>query len=238
MISLNLSSVFLLNIFDLMEPVYSYFLCCLGAIISGVVVGKEREKAQKAAGLRTFAMVALGACVYSLISRLLMDQEGYLDTARIPAQVVSGVGFLGAGAVFRSGRFINGLTTAAGIWATAAVGLVFGLGYVVFGLSITFMIFLLLWIHSFFERRTLYTQTWSTYEIHVDARDGKGPIFLREIIWEWGHEFQSHKPTPEEAGKEVWRVKLSPLHRRHQRFLSELARQVYVMKMVELKDEN
>jgi putative Mg2+ transporter-C (MgtC) family protein len=95
------------------------------------VVGKEREKAQKAAGQRTFAMVALGSSVFTITSRLVMGEGFFTDGARIPAQIVTGVGFLGAGAVFREGRIVSGLTTAAGIWSTAAVGLVFGLGFLV-----------------------------------------------------------------------------------------------------------
>ncbi len=77
---------------------------------------------------------------------------GLVDGARIPAQIVSGVGFLGAGAVFRSGRIVTGLTTAAGIWSTAAVGLVFGLGFFTFGLSVTLMIYVLLSFQSILEQ--------------------------------------------------------------------------------------
>lgn len=226
-----LNKLFLFNLFDHMSPVYSYFLCCMGAIFAGTVVGKEREKAQKAAGLRTFAMVALGSCVFTLTARLVINQHIFIDGARIPAQIVSGVGFLGAGAVFRSGRIVSGLTTAAGIWATAAVGLVFGMGFFTFGLSITFMIYVLLWIHSFMDRRTLYAHVWDNYLIHVDAVDGKGPILIDEIVRDWGHKVEVIVPASETEKVEVWKIKLSPIHRPHQRFLSDLALQSYVLKL-------
>jgi putative Mg2+ transporter-C (MgtC) family protein len=226
-----LNRIFLINLFEYMDPVYSYFLCSLGAIFAGTVVGKEREKAQKAAGLRTFAMVALGSCVFTLTARLVLHQHVFLDGARIPAQIVSGVGFLGAGAVFRSGRIVSGLTTAAGIWATAAVGLVFGLGFFMFGLSITFMIFVLLWIHSYMDKRNLDARLSINYFIHVDALDGKGAILVGEIVRDWGHRVDIETSPSLGPNIEVWKIKLSPLHRPHQRFLSELAVQPYVIKL-------
>lgn len=220
----------MLNVFDQLPHVYSYSLCCIGAIFSGIVIGKEREKSQKAAGLRTFAMVALGACVFTLSSRLFLEQTIFVDGSRIPAQIVSGVGFLGAGAVFRSGRFVSGLTTAAGIWATAAVGLVFGMGYITFGLSITFMIFMLLSFHSLMESKDLFAEGWIDYLIYIDAANGKGPILINEIVREWGHEFEK-QDNSEDTSREIWKVKLSPLHRPHQRFLNDLAHQSYVSKI-------
>ncbi|WPU64360.1 MgtC/SapB family protein [Peredibacter starrii] len=224
-----LNDFFLYNLFDHIPLVFSYFFSCLGAIFSGIVVGKEREKAQKAAGLRTFAMVAMGACVFTLTSRLFDHQQMMMDGARIPAQIVTGVGFLGAGAVFRSGRVINGLTTAAGIWATAAVGMVFGLGYFVFGLSVTFLIFVLLWIPTYLDKKTLFEHEWVYYMIHVDNLDGKGPILVREIIMDWGHKVEVMQDQQDVV--QLWRIQLSTRHRPHQRFLSELATQRYVKKI-------
>lgn len=220
-----------MNLFKFMPPVYSYFLCCMGAIFAGTVVGKEREKAQKAAGLRTFAMVSLGACVFTLTSRLLYNSEGLFDNARIPAQIVSGVGFLGAGAVFRSGKIVSGLTTAAGIWATAAVGLVFGLGYFIFGLSVTFMIYLLLWAHSFVDKKNLDSLARTSYQIHVDATDGKGPILVKEILRDWGHEVHLLEDPNYPASVQVWQLNLCSTHRPHQRFLSELASHPFVVRI-------
>jgi uncharacterized membrane protein YhiD involved in acid resistance len=226
----TIDEIFLLNLFETFPPVFSYLLCCIGAIFAGTVVGKEREKAQKAAGLRTFAMVALGSCIFTLTSRLVINEGFFTDGARIPAQIVSGVGFLGAGAVFRSGRVVTGLTTAAGIWAVAAVGLVFGLGYFVFGICITFMIFLLLWGHSFFDGRSLNNSKWVDYLIHVDATDGKGIILIEELIKEWGHQLETVE-TNEADGDVVWKVHLSTTFRPHQRFLSVLARQTYITRL-------
>ena len=225
-----LNDIFLLNLFTILPPVFSYLLCCIGAIFAGTVVGKEREKAQKAAGLRTFAMVALGSCVFTLTTRLVLGEGFYTDGARIPAQIVSGVGFLGAGAVFRSGRIVSGLTTAAGIWATAAVGVVFGLGFFAFGVCVTFMIFILLWAHSFMDRRHQVDAPIYTYHVHVDAQDGKGLILVEEVVREWGHVVKEIE-TPDRS-KVIWELNLTTTQRAHQRFLAELAANNYVTKLV------
>lgn len=100
------------------------------ALLSGLV-GFEREAAQKAAGLRTHMLVGLGAGLFGILSI-----EGFVtpgdptitDTSRIAAQVVTGIGFLGAGAIFREGPLVRGLTTAAGLWTVAAIGLAAGAG--------------------------------------------------------------------------------------------------------------
>ncbi|MBI5157321.1 MAG: MgtC/SapB family protein [Acidimicrobiia bacterium] len=94
------------------------------AALSGVI-GFEREVAQKAAGLRTHMLVGLGAGLFTLLGI-----NGFVgsDPARVAAQVVAGVGFLGAGAIFRHGATVRGLTTAAGLWTAAAVGMAAGLG--------------------------------------------------------------------------------------------------------------
>ncbi|MFP5386710.1 MAG: MgtC/SapB family protein [Bacteriovoracia bacterium] len=227
-----LNEIFLFNLFDSVPPILSYLLCCVGAIFAGTVVGKEREKAQKAAGLRTFAMVALGSCVFTITSRLVMNEGFFTDGARIPAQIVSGVGFLGAGAVFREGRIISGLTTAAGIWATAAVGLVFGLGFFTFGICITFMIFILFWVHSFLDKKMMDEIKWVNYHIHIDAHDGKGLILVEDIIRDWGHDLEPVEITDHVSNVVVWNVKPSSRFRSHQRFLSELAVQPYVLRLM------
>ena len=96
----------------------------LAAVCSGLI-GYERESARKAAGLRTFTLVGVGAAVFSIVS--IIGFEGP-DQSRIAAQIVTGVGFLGAGAIFRDGVFVSGLTTAAGLWVVASIGMAAGSG--------------------------------------------------------------------------------------------------------------
>jgi putative Mg2+ transporter-C (MgtC) family protein len=92
----------------------------------GAVVGFEREHAEKPAGMRTLGLVSLGAAAFTLAS--IYGFLGPADPSRIAAQVVTGVGFLGAGTILREGLTVRGLTTAASIWAIAAVGVAVGAG--------------------------------------------------------------------------------------------------------------
>ena len=103
---------------------------CLATIMGGFI-GIERFKQGRAAGMRTHILVALGATLSSMIGLFLYLEMGMSnDPTRIAAQVVSGIGFLGMGTILVKGRFqITGLTTAAGLWATAAIGLALGMGF-------------------------------------------------------------------------------------------------------------
>lgn len=112
----------------------------LAAVLSGVV-GFEREHRQKAAGLRTHMLVGLGAALFTLLSGTAFSGG---DPGRIAAQVVSGIGFLGAGAIFRWGATIRGLTTAAGLWAVAAIGMTAGAGLLLGAAAATFIVLAIL----------------------------------------------------------------------------------------------
>ncbi len=101
----------------------------LAALLGGLV-GLEREIHSQPAGLRTHMIVALGACLIMLVSLKMRELDpGKSDPGRIAAQVVAGIGFLGAGAIMRSGMSVKGLTTAACLWTVAGVGLATGCGY-------------------------------------------------------------------------------------------------------------
>jgi putative Mg2+ transporter-C (MgtC) family protein len=99
------------------------------ALVLGAVIGLERQWRQRMAGLRTNALVALGAALFELFAVLLTGQHG-VDPTRIAAYVVSGVGFLGAGVILRDGVNIRGINTAATIWCSAAVGVLAGAGFI------------------------------------------------------------------------------------------------------------
>ncbi len=94
----------------------------------GALIGVEREFRQKAAGLRTNTLIALGAALFTIVSLELAQGVSGADPARVAAQVVTGVGFLGAGAILRTGSGVHGLTTAATIWMNAAIGVAAGAG--------------------------------------------------------------------------------------------------------------
>ena len=102
---------------------------CLAGLLGGII-GLERELHSQPAGLRTHMIVSLGSCLIMLVSMHMGEvSSGKSDPGRIAAQVVAGVGFLGAGAIMRSGLSVRGLTTAACLWTVAAIGLAVGSGF-------------------------------------------------------------------------------------------------------------
>lgn len=130
-----------------------FFLRIVLASVCGILIGFERSKRLKEAGVRTHCMVACGAALMMIVSKygfadLVQEAGVYLygtkgaDASRIASQVVSGVGFLGAGVIFRTGVSIKGLTTAAGLWTTSAVGLALGAGMYIIGITGTLLIVL------------------------------------------------------------------------------------------------
>jgi len=127
---LEITSGHIRTILGILEP----FLPLVAAAFAGGMVGLERSWANKPAGLRTNIMICVGSCLYSMMSR-----EVGLDPSRIAAQIVTGVGFLGAGAVMKFDHTVTGLTTAATIWLVAAIGMTIGFGFI--GMGITVAIF-------------------------------------------------------------------------------------------------
>lgn len=120
-----------------------FFIRILLSAVLGALVGLERTKRQKEAGIRTHCIIACAAAVFMILSKYaFVDPADVLgsrgaDGARIAAQVVSGISFLGAGVIFKNGNSIRGLTTAAGIWATSAIGMAIGAGMYWVGLITT-----------------------------------------------------------------------------------------------------
>jgi putative Mg2+ transporter-C (MgtC) family protein len=112
------------------------------AFLCGAVVGVERERNDKPAGLRTLVLICVGSAVFTMVS--LSPALGLREPARVAAQIVTGVGFLGAGSIIREGSGIIGMTTAASIWATAGVGMVVGAGYAAAGVVLSLIILLTL----------------------------------------------------------------------------------------------
>jgi putative Mg2+ transporter-C (MgtC) family protein len=114
----------------------------LAAVLSGVI-GWQREKAHKPAGFRTHILIGVGSALFTIVS---VNFAGG-DPSRIAAGVVTGIGFLGAGVIMHRARGVEGLTTAASVWATAAVGLAVGAGFYIIGVVVAVIIFLVLLLH-------------------------------------------------------------------------------------------
>lgn len=164
---------------------------CLAALLGGLV-GLEREFHHQPAGLRTHMIVALGACLIMLVSMHMTDlSSGKSDPARIAAQVVAGVGFLGAGAIMRSGLSVRGLTTAACLWTVAGVGLASGCGYWKGAVATTVLTLVATYLFQkleiriskgrFIRRFVVQARDSATLVSTLEAILGKSGIAVREI---------------------------------------------------------
>ena len=139
----------------------------LCAMLIGVVIGTEREFTHRPAGMRTHMLVALGACAVMITSQALFYQYRIYgatpDPARLSAQVITGVGFLGAGTIMKEGPSIKGLTTAASVWAVACLGVAAGGGYYAIALIGTVCILVTLVIFEWLQRKLMTDR----YESHL-----------------------------------------------------------------------
>jgi putative Mg2+ transporter-C (MgtC) family protein len=139
----------------------------LAALLGGLV-GFEREMHHQPAGLRTHMIVSLGACLIMIVSLHMNDlSPTHSDPARIAAQVVAGVGFLGAGAIMRSGISVRGLTTAACLWTVAGVGLAVGCGYWKPAAMSTVLVLVITYIFQKVELRISKGRTLRKFVIHA-----------------------------------------------------------------------
>jgi putative Mg2+ transporter-C (MgtC) family protein len=124
------------------------------AFVLGGLVGFERERTQRPAGLRTHMLVAAGAACFTVASIYGFQGLGAnSDPARLAAQIITGIGFLGAGAIFRTGDTVKGLTTASSIWITASIGILIGAGMIYLAIFTTAMTWFVLYVLKGLEIR-------------------------------------------------------------------------------------
>ena len=162
---------------DIPQNYLDILLRLLLALIIGGVIGIERQTTNHNAGLRTHILVCLGSAVVMIMSEQMVADFGG-EISRIGAQVVSGVGFLGAGCIIVNGNKIKGLTTAAGLWATACVGLAIGLGYYFLSLSVAAFMIIAMWILHPLGNRLQKRSLTKDFEIEIELRD---KAHLRDI---------------------------------------------------------
>lgn len=190
------------------------------AVIVGGLIGAEREFQDKAAGFRTIILITLGSTLFTIFS-VTMD-PGFTAT-RIAANIVTGIGFLGAGAIIREGGRIAGLTTAATIWLSAALGMGIGAGNLIFVMSATIVTLLVLLVFPLFEARIDRIREARAYEIKFGANDYKkidavnaafDGLSLRVI--------EHHQTKDEKTILGMWRAIGSPHN--HEKFVQMMMR--------------
>ena len=160
-------------------PLHEIFLRLAAALIAGGAIGFERERDSQPAGLRTHMIVSLGAALVMILSinMAIAFQSQDADPARLAAQVVSGIGFLGAGAILRFGFNVKGLTTASTLWTTAMIGLAIGYGYYLVALFAVVIMLIVLTLVERFEKKFVRINVIRTVVIEVRDREG----IIREV---------------------------------------------------------
>ena len=171
---------------------YEELLCLVRVIVAaicGAAIGFERSRRQKEAGIRTHVIVALGSALVMIVSKYgFFDMTSIdavngvlkLDPSRVASNIITGIGFIGAGVIFVRGTSVKGLTTAAGIFATAAVGMAIGAGLYVIGVSTALVLFLFqLLLHDFFNN----IENKGLSEITIVLRNGTNVIDELETVF-------------------------------------------------------
>jgi putative Mg2+ transporter-C (MgtC) family protein len=173
-------------IWEVTMPDSEMLIRLLAAAALGSLIGFERERLLWAAGIRTHMLVCVGSCLIMIVSQygfsnILTHQNVVLDPSRIAAQVVSGIGFLGAGAILARGEIVKGLTTAASIWTVAAVGLAVGGGlYLAASASTVIILIILAGIKPLEEA---YRSRNQSCQLRVEVENGSlTPELLREAL--------------------------------------------------------
>jgi putative Mg2+ transporter-C (MgtC) family protein len=183
----------------------------LAAVLCGII-GFEREVRDQPAGFRTHILVGLGAALFTLVSAYGFEpftraalEEGArgvrFDPTRISAQIVTGVGFLGAGAILRQGRDVRGLTTAASLWAVASIGLATGAGYLFGAVAATAVVLLTLFALRPFRRAIISRFRREVSEVSFDLNaPGNDPAGVLGILERRGMDVRSMQATLDETG--------------------------------------
>jgi putative Mg2+ transporter-C (MgtC) family protein len=153
------------------------------AFVLSSLIGLEREWRQKSAGLRTHTLVGTGAALFVLVSKYgftdVLGSHVILDPSRVAAQIVTGIGFIGGGLIFVRGDAVRGLTTAAIVWVTAAIGMACGAGLPLLAIAVTAGHFIVVFVYPALAAR-LPRSRYLSFEVRVVYQDGRG--ILRDVL--------------------------------------------------------
>ncbi|MBP1165488.1 MULTISPECIES: MgtC/SapB family protein [unclassified Chryseobacterium] len=176
-------------------------LLILISVILGLFIGAEREYRNKSAGLRTFILVCFGACLFTILSIKI----GVANPDRLAANIITGIGFLGAGVIFKGDNKIEGITTATTIWATASIGMAVGSGYVYIAMLGTALVLIILSALTYLQN---FIDNYNKVREYRIAVSSSGDIKYCENIFKENHlKFQMIRQQYSQEGFTViWRI--------------------------------
>ena len=159
----------------------------LCALVIGAIIGGEREYHDKTAGLRTIILISIGSALFTIFS---IHIGGADDPARISAQIVTGVGFLGAGVILHQGRQVKGLTTASTVWLAAALGMGAGGGYLLFSMVAAILALFVLWALQIVETQLGASRLTRVYQVTSIIKQGKN-VELSQLFQKYSLQIRS-----------------------------------------------
>lgn len=203
------------------HPAWTGTILVASSVVAGMIVGLERELKDKPAGMRTVALICTGSTIFTLAS---VHAGGALhaDPSRIAAQIVTGIGFLGAGAIMRERGRVIGMTTGATVWAVAAIGVLIGMGYAAAGLLLSLLIVIMLTFSQRLERLFLKPCNLKHCRIVFAADGGKTRLRIRRLL-------ESFEVSPrnwsfkQHGDQEVLELHYCTTHPHHRLYLGKLA---------------
>jgi putative Mg2+ transporter-C (MgtC) family protein len=186
------------------------------SVAAGAVIGAEREYRSKSAGFRTIILICMGSCMFTILSAFINPAE----PERIAVGIVSGIGFLGAGVIFKSDNKVTGLTTAATIWATAAVGMAIGAGYFLYAGAAWVLALLVLVLFTSLENYIDSINQVRDYKIVCRYNDDKLKLYEKKFGY---YHLSFKRGTQGRIGDKlsgVWVVQGS--EKNHEKFITEI----------------
>jgi len=201
------------------------------AVICGIIIGLERESKGKPAGLRTLVLISLGSALYVRVSLMMSSDHG--DPARVAAQIVSGIGFLGAGAILQNSEqgFIAGLTTAASIWVTAAVGMIVGTGHFVMAIAAVSIVVVVLRLLTGVEGFLFYGSRVEVKKVYFESNAGKTKWEVMGLLEENLIRLDEYSFHGAQSDRPFLEFRYSHKNRNHRSFLAEIACLPQVLEM-------
>jgi len=181
---------------------FDFILKILLAAMLGGIIGLERELSHKEAGLRTNILIAIGSTLITILSFKIAALSKTADPARLTAQIVSGIGFLGAGAIIQARFAVHGLTTAATIWTVAAIGIAVGSGFYLVAFLVAVFVVIVLTV---FKLLLAFLEKQKQNYVYLISTDEKASLLvdIRRVLTELNIRYSSARLNRKEGGFEI-----------------------------------
>ena len=191
-----------------MQPEYEHIIQIMASLVAGAILGLEREYHSKPSGFRTMILICVGSCLFTILSTTMPSVD------RIASNIVTGIGFIGAGVVFKEGETVRGITSAAIIWAAAAIGMCIGYQHYILATTVVLIVLLVLVALSRFETFFDNLHQLKIYMIHFTLEDYSISQLEKEMAELHIHFFRTKIGKENNIVKIEYNIEVSPKKKR------------------------